>query len=204
MSFPDRHEIRNDAIDEVAARRRLRLVSEAGIEAPCGEPWFDAREWLREVENDREWRPSTIKVARALAKLFDESGTAQCKHAEISSRARLRPTATQDALRELDRAGWLGRKPQRGRGRRGVYTAFWRTYQGFVFEGAEPSKTPARNSRENSRPSRARAENGLDLTVEEPFNGSSLNLLLRLELRELSRRREATALGRRANGGGEE
>ena len=56
--------------DEVGSRRALKLVREAGIEAPCGELRFNAAEWLREIELDGPWRPSVMKVAKVLAKLF--------------------------------------------------------------------------------------------------------------------------------------
>src|SRR4051812_6445423 len=90
------------SLDEVAARRRLRLVREAGIEAPTGELHFEAPEWLREIELDgRPWRPSVMKVARVLARAFDATGTTTLTHKVIARRAKLRGTATQDALREL-------------------------------------------------------------------------------------------------------
>jgi hypothetical protein len=131
------------SLDEVAARRRLRLVRQAGVEAPCGEFHFEASEWLREIELDGPWRPSVMKVARVLASMFDATGTITLTHRVIARRAKLRGTATEDALREFDQAGWLGRDQQLGgRGRGAVYTALFASYMGAEAPEKAPDKRP--------------------------------------------------------------
>jgi hypothetical protein len=151
--------------DEVAARRQLRAVREAGIEAPTGELYFEATEWLREVEDDGPWRPSVLKVARVLAREFDATGAITLTHRVIAKRAKLRGTATEDALRELDQGGWLGRDQQLGgRGRGAVYTAFLASYMGFEAPEKGLAKPPEKrpDKRPDKRPApRARATKGL-------------------------------------------
>jgi hypothetical protein len=162
------------SFDEVAARRRLRLVHEAGIEAPCGELHFEASEWLREVELDSAWRPSVMKVARVLARAFDATGTITLTHRVIAKRAKLRGTATEDALRELDQAGWLGRDQQlRGRGRGAVYTAFFASYMGAEAPERGPEKDPEKGPAKRHALTRGRAERSLTVQEEELISDSS-------------------------------
>jgi hypothetical protein len=165
------------SFDEVAAHRRLRVVRGAGIEVPCGELHFEASEWLREVE-DGAWRPSVMKVARVLARAFDATGTITLTHRVIAKRAKLRGTATEDALRELDQAGWLGRDQQLGgRGRGAVYRAFFASYRGAEApekgRDKRPAKPPAKRPEKRPALTRGRAERSLTVQEEELISDSS-------------------------------
>jgi hypothetical protein len=140
MQYATEPQLSTAPLDEVAARRQLRAVREAGIEAPTGEIYFNAAEWIRELDDDGPWRASVMKVARVLAKLFDDEGTASAKHREIAKRAKLGLTATEDALRELDRDGWLRRFSESGRP--SVYTACFRRYHGHESPRTLPKSLP--------------------------------------------------------------
>jgi hypothetical protein len=122
--------------------------------------------------------PFVMKVARVLASMFDVTGTTTLTHRVIAKRAKLRGTATEDALRELDQAGWLGRDQQLGgRGRGAVYTAFFASYMGAEApeKGPDkrPDKPPAKRPEKHPALTRGHAERSLTVEEEELISDSS-------------------------------